>query len=246
MLYPIEIKANIEGGVADALAALGDPVPSTKRLIWFAEDGDGLANGELRLLAGGVILRFRSGEGPDDSTAKLRPCLPPGWIPPWNAPFENDSLEYRIEGDWSGQRRSIAASAVATFGQGSLAQAGGGAPLRKGTLTSQQDSLLWLCSDVWAAQRLVVLGPIASTKWDDVPLAGMKVNAERWTVEDMDFLELSIRVKPKDHDGQSDLETRAEKRQAELAAAIADLGLQVATNTDNKTQRVLTALAKKK
>jgi alpha-D-ribose 1-methylphosphonate 5-triphosphate synthase subunit PhnG len=74
----------------------------------------------------------------------------------------------------------------------------------------------------------------------------MKVNAERWTVEDMDFLELSIRVKPKDHDGQSDLETRAEKRQAELAAAIADLGLQVATNTDNKTQRVLTALAKKK
>jgi hypothetical protein len=246
MLYPVEIKANIEGGVADALAALGDPVPSTKRLIWFAEDGDGVANGELRLLDGGVILRFRSGEGPDDSTAKLRPCEPSGWIAPWNAPFENESLEYRIEGDWSGQRRSVAASAVATFAQGSLAQAGGGAPLRKGTLTSQQDSLLWLCSDVWAAQRLVVLGPIASTKWDDVPLAGTKVNAERWTVEDMDFLELSIRVKPKDHDDRSDLETRAEKRQAELAAAIADLGLQVATNTDNKTQRVLTALAKKK
>jgi pyruvate/2-oxoglutarate dehydrogenase complex dihydrolipoamide acyltransferase (E2) component len=245
MLYPIEVKANIDGGVAEALSALGDRVPTTKRLVWFAEDGDGVANGELRLHDGGVILRFRSGEGPDDSTAKLRPCVLSGWMPPWNAPFENESLEYRIEGDWSGQRRSVAASAVATFGQGSLTQAGGGAPLRKGTLTSQQESMLWLCSDVYAAQRLVVLGPIASTKWEDVPLAGLKVNAERWSVEGLDFLELSIRVKPKDHDSNTDLETRAEKRQAELTAAIADLGLQVATNIDNKTQRVLTALAKK-
>jgi hypothetical protein len=246
MLYPIEIKANIDGDVDGALAALGRPVPSTKRLIWFGEDGDGLADGEVRLLSGGVILRFRSGEGPDDSTVKLRPSQPSGWMPPWGEPFETDLFEYRIEGDWSGERRSIAASAVATFGQGSLAQAGGGAPLRKGALTSQQESLLWLCSDVWALQRVVVLGPIASTKWSDLRLAGLKVSAERWSVEDLDFLELSIRVKPTHDDTPADLQTRAEKRQAEFVAAIADLGLSVATDTDNKTQRVLTALASSK
>jgi hypothetical protein len=53
MLYPIEIKANIDGAVADAPTRVGDPTGATQRQIWFAEDRDGLANGELRLNAAG-------------------------------------------------------------------------------------------------------------------------------------------------------------------------------------------------
>lgn len=247
MLYPIEIKTNLEGGVADALGVLGNPVPSPKRMIWFAEDADGLANDELRLHAGGIIVRIRSQEGPDDSTVKLRPCEPSGWVAPWESPFETDLLEFRVESDWSGLRRSVAASVVATFGQGSLARAGSGAPLHAGTLTDSQLSFIATCTGVRIVpERLVTLGPIVATKWNDLPLARMKVDAERWTVEGMDFLEFSVRVRPNDHDDQFDLNTRAEKRQAELVAAITDFGLQVATNTDNKTQRVLTALATRK
>jgi hypothetical protein len=73
MLHPIEIKANI-AGVGQAVAALGDPVPLTKRQGWFAEDRSGLqAGGQLTMLSQGFILRIRSGEEPDDSTATLRP-----------------------------------------------------------------------------------------------------------------------------------------------------------------------------
>jgi hypothetical protein len=62
MPYPTEIKANVDGAVADALAKLGNPDGASKRQIWFAEDRDGLADGELRLLKGGVIIRVRSGD----------------------------------------------------------------------------------------------------------------------------------------------------------------------------------------
>ena len=89
MLHPIEIKANIEGGVGQALAALGDPVPATKRQIWFAEDRGGLqAGGQLKMLSHGIILRIRSGEGPDDSTAMLRPVDKEQLTGRWSKPFQ--------------------------------------------------------------------------------------------------------------------------------------------------------------
>jgi hypothetical protein len=243
MLYPIEIKANIDGSVADALERLGDPGGATKRQIWFAEDRDGLANGELRLLNGGVIVRVRSGEGPDDTTAKLRPCEPTQLQAGWTDDYDSNGMEYRIEGDWSGEHHSLAASAVSTFGQGSQSQVGG-ASLHEQALTSSQRDFLAQCAKIAvSAENLIALGPIASTKWSDVTLGDMTVNAERWTVADLDFLELSIRVKPKDHDTQGDLQARALKHQADMLAAIDHLGMHVAANTDNKTQRVLTALA---
>jgi hypothetical protein len=37
-------------------------------------DRDGADAGALTLLTAGVIVQFRSGDGPDDSTVKLRPC----------------------------------------------------------------------------------------------------------------------------------------------------------------------------
>jgi hypothetical protein len=243
MVYPIEIKANIADAVAEALERLGNPGGATKRLIWFAEDRDGLASGELRLLEGGVIIRVRSGEGPDDTTAKLRPCDPMQLQDGWRDGFDRNGVEYRIEGDWSGPHHSLAASAVSTFGQGSRSQAGG-APLRGQALTSGQTDFLAQCAKVPVpVEDLVALGPVASTKWNDVKVGDIKVDAERWTVADLDFLELSIRAKPKDHDTAGDFEARALKHQARLLEAIDGLGLQIAANAENKTQRVLTTLA---
>ncbi|HTQ21583.1 hypothetical protein [Mycobacterium sp.] len=243
MLYPVEIKANIGAAVADALERLGNPGGATNRSIWFAEDRDGLANGELRLLKGGVIIRVRSGEGRDDTTAKLRPCDPTQLQDGWTDAFDRNGVEYRIEGDWSGPRHTLAASAVSTFGQGSQAQVGG-TTLHEQALTSGQTDFLAQCAKVpVSVSNLIALGPIASTKWSDVKVGDVEVDAERWIVADLDFLELSIRAKPKDHDKAGDFEARARKHQARLLEAIDGVGLQIAADTDNKTQRVLTTLA---
>jgi hypothetical protein len=92
--------------------------------------------------------------------------------------------------------------------------------------------------------RLVPLRPIASTKWRDLRIGGVKnVNAERWKVADLDFLELSIRIKPKDDESAGQYQARAELAQRGLLSAIADIELEPSNNAESKTQRVLVALA---
>src|ERR1700752_5288593 len=91
--------------------------------------------------------------------------------------------------------------------------------------------------------QLVRLGPVASTKWSDLRLDELKLNFERWSVLDLDFLELSIRVKPKSDEDATVFESRATSRQSELDALILRLGLRLSNDTNNKTRRVLNALA---
>jgi hypothetical protein len=50
-------------------------------------------------------------------------------------------------------------------------------------------------------------------------------------------------VKPKPGEKQPDFNARVAEHQSELVAAIETHALRLATNTDNKTQRVRTALA---
>jgi hypothetical protein len=190
MLHPIEIKANIEGGVGQALAALGDPVPATKRQIWFAEDRGGLqAGGQLKMLSHGIILRIRIGEGPDDSTAKLRPVDKEQLTKQWSKPFQ-EPFKYRIEGDWSGDRHALAASAQTSHPQGSLAESVGAGRFDQ-VFTPEQRQFVRDCAHIGVdINQLVGLGPIASTQWEDLQIGGVDdVNAERWTVADLDFLE---------------------------------------------------------
>jgi hypothetical protein len=243
MIHSIEIKANVEGGVADALSVLGlDATPSIKRQIWFAERRSD-SDAEAPLLSAGVIVRFRSGEGPDDSTVKLRPCTESALVDRWSDPFGTDGFKYRIEGDWSGQRRVLSASAVTSFGQGVLAASIGAGDTAAAISDLQRDFVRTCGARAGSIDGLTVLGPIASTKFEEVKLNGLEVNAERWTVLDLDFLELSIRVKARDGERAHAFEARAEKRQAKLEAAIDKQGLKIAHNAENKTQRVLAALA---
>ncbi|MGV9870403.1 hypothetical protein [Rhodococcus koreensis] len=247
MNFPIEIKINIAGRVDAVLPALGKPRGGKKRRqIWFAEDRQGVADGRLALLNGGVIVRFRSGDGPDDLTVKLRPCLESQLPGRWSDSFEDttESLEYRIEGDWSGERRGLAASLVSTRPQGSLLDAIG---VDNGTareLKTIQRQFLETCAQPpLHVGQLVTLGPIVSTKWTDLALGDLEVNMERWQAAELDFLEVSIRVKPKDGETAEEFDARAVRKQEKFATAVRERGITIAEDKNNKTKRVLTALA---
>ncbi|MFD0345128.1 hypothetical protein ACFQ0M_01660 [Kitasatospora aburaviensis] len=123
-LLPIEIKVNVEGDVVAALSALnGSHGAMTMRRIWFAEDREGVAKGKVPLLDGGVIVRFRTGGGPDDLTVKLRPCTLDQLVGRFSDAFAVEPLTYKIEQDWSVSDRVLAASLVHTYPPGELAAA---------------------------------------------------------------------------------------------------------------------------
>ncbi|MFJ7073481.1 hypothetical protein [Streptomyces sp. NPDC098781] len=242
-LLPIEIKVNVEGNVAAALSALGTAGRAmTVRRIWFAEDREGIAEGRVPLLDGGAILRFRTGGGPDDLTVKLRPCRREQLVGRFSDPFEAQPFTYKIEEDWSSNGRVLAASLVHGHAPGVLsgAVAPGGDP--SAAIDAVQDQFLHACTPSLRLDGLVALGPVRSTKFDDVPLDGLDVDLEAWSVAGLDFLEASIRVKPKDEDNAEELETRAERKQRKLSDAVRERGVTLSENPENKTRRVLAAL----
>ncbi|MFF7380832.1 hypothetical protein ACIP4Q_36920 [Streptomyces massasporeus] len=244
MTFPIEIKINIDGNVAAALSALDLPQghQSQKRLIWFAENRQGIADGRL-LLDSGVIVRFRSGDTPDELTVKLRPCTKAQLTDGFSKPFDGDSFEYKIEQDWSGTRQALSASATRSHPQGALLNAVAPGADAAAPLDSLQLQFLQECAPAVRIDGLDALGPIASTKLNNVPLDDLEVDLERWTVADLDFLELSIRIKHKNGEEPHEFEKRAKRKQKKLESAVQDRGVVISDNPENKTRRVLTALA---
>ncbi|MCX5328976.1 MULTISPECIES: hypothetical protein [unclassified Streptomyces] len=242
-LLPVEIKVNIESDVAAALSLLGAAHGEmTTRQIWFAEDRDGAAEGRVALLDAGVIVRFRIGGGADDLTVKLRPCDRGQLVGRFSTPFDTEPFTYRIEEDWSVNRRVLAASLVRSHPPGALlgAVAPGADPAAP--IDAVQDQFLHACAPAAQLNGLVALGPILATKVDDVPLGDLKVNLEAWSVAGMEFLEASIRVKPKDEDDAKEFTMRAERKQRKLQEAVRERGVSLSEHPENKTRRVLTAL----
>ncbi|MGW6416745.1 hypothetical protein [Streptomyces sp. NPDC055055] len=243
-LLPVEIKVNIEGDVPGALATLaGSRGPAMTRRIWFAEDRDGVAEGRVPLLEGGVIVRLRSGGGPDDLVVKLRPCTREQLVGRFAAAFAAGPLTYKIEEDWSRNARVQAASLTRTHPPGALIAAveAGGDPAAP--IDAVQDQYLHACAPGVRVDTLVALGPIVSTKVDDAPLDDLEVDLEVWSVAGMEFLEVSTRVKPKDDEEGDAFTARAERRLRKLEEAVLDRGLTLSAHPDSKTGRVLTALA---
>ncbi|MFD6277149.1 hypothetical protein ACFWFI_16450 [Streptomyces sp. NPDC060209] len=243
-LLPIEVKVNIEGDVAAALSALGGSTgPMKTRRIWFAEDRNGVAEGRVPLLDGGVIVRFRSGGGPDDLTVKLRPCAREQLIGRFSAPFEAKPFTYKIEEDWSERHRVLAASLVHVHPPGVLSNAvmPGGDPAA--SIDAVQDQFLRVCANGVRLDGLVALGPVLSTKVDDVALDDLEVDLEKWTVGGLGFLEVSTRVKPEDEDDVEKFIASAERKQRRLEDAVREHGVALSEHPESKTRRVLTALA---
>ncbi|MEV5491668.1 hypothetical protein AB0L47_27360 [Streptomyces bobili] len=242
-LLPVEIKVNVEGDVAGAMSALGASQGALMtRRIWFAEDRGDVAQGKLLLLDGGVIVRLRIGGGQDDLAVKLRPCTREQLVGRFSVPFEVDPLTYRIEEDWSRNGRVLAASLVRSHPPGALPAAvtQGSDPA---TLFDEvQDQFLDACAHDVQFDGLVALGPISATKVDDVPLEDLKVDLEAWSAAGLNFLEASIRVKPKAGDDEEEFKERAERQLRKLEEAVLERGVMLSGLPDSKTHRVLTAL----
>ncbi|MFE7330271.1 hypothetical protein ACFU8W_36000 [Streptomyces sp. NPDC057565] len=243
-LLPVEIKANNDGDVAAALSALGGLHGAvTTRRIWFAEDWDGVAEGRVPLLNGGVIVRFRVGAHPDDLTVKLRPCTREQLVGRFSGPFDAEPFEYKIEEDRSGSRRVVAASLVHDHPPGVLSGAVEPGADPAASIGAVQDQFQHACAPAVRLDGLVALGPILSTKVGDVPLGDLEVGLEVWSVAGLELLEASIRVKPKNGDDAGKLTERAERKQRKLEDAVRERGVTLSEHPENKTRRVLTALA---
>lgn len=240
----IEIKANIDGDVSDALSDLGRPDDGVRRRIWFAEDRSGAAVGDLKMFTAGVILRVRSGGGEDDSTVKLRPVDQERLVGDWSAPFREQPMKYRIEGDWSGDRRSLASSAEVAHRAKSIPIAVSNGDFGA-MFTPRQRELVEACVRIRVELgQLVALGPVSTTKWEGLRVARdvPEVNAERWTVQGLDFLELSIRVKARDDESVTHFQDRAADAQERLVMALNDRGVHLSEDRQSKTEKVLKAL----
>jgi len=230
---PVEIKINVAGAVDAAVDVLSLD-DGEARDIYFAEDTTpGLASSHP-LLAAGVVLRLRrEADGAGDTTAKLRPCRRSQLMARWSADTKDDDDHwvYRIEGDLTGSRRVLAASLVQDLSATELA-AGLGDPARA---FGRQTSFLDDCAAVRVnLAALTMLGPVRATKWSKIKVGSVKkVNAERWRVGSLDFLELSRRV---DAD-------EAAAALAELTLAVLKAGLMLDTSSASKTEQVLDALA---
>ncbi|WP_189716836.1 hypothetical protein [Streptomyces phaeofaciens] len=243
-LLPVEIKVNVEGDVAAALAALGGSHgPMTRRRIWFAEDRDGVEEGHVPLLEDGVIVRFRIGGKSDDLTVKLRPCERKSLVGRFSAPFEVEPITYKIEDDWSANGHVLAASLVRDHKPGTLLGAVQQGADAAAPIDAVQHQFVHACAPPARLDGLVALGPILSTKVDDVPLGDLEVDLEAWSVAGLEFLEASIRVKPKDEDDAEEFAARAERKQRKLRDAVTERGVTLSEDPESKTRRVLLALA---
>lgn len=258
---PTEIKITIGGAVDtgstgevdNALRTLGLD-DGDRRWVWFLED---LTPGvtALPLLSAGVIVRLRlnpRNNAPDeaDSAIKLRPARRSQLLPPWHGPHQDDDGKYRIEADWAGRKRVLAASCVADVPpehvpvpyEQATGDSGddGGRWSPEAAFSSAQHDFLRTCTRLPVALGgLTCLGPVQARRWKNISLhlprgTGKEVVAERWTVGELDFLELSVRV-----DAGGD----ARAAQTGFEAAVRAAGLHFPEEQETKTRRVLQYLA---
>ncbi|MDV7088639.1 hypothetical protein [Rhodococcus opacus] len=192
---PAEIKVTLSEEVPNALSTLGLDHGSPMQ-IWFLEDETPGIRTKLPLLAAGVVLRLRSSHSKNDSTIKLRPCRLTQLIPKWST-SSSDGKKYRLEQDWAGQRRTLAASAVHQLAPGLIEGVTSNGNDLCTLFDDRQQQFLEDCADLRIAfAGLTPLGPVTAAKWKNVMVGDLdtEVNAERWTFGGVDFLELSIRA----------------------------------------------------
>jgi hypothetical protein len=233
----IEIKVTIGAeqvqAARQALALSGDD--GRRRRIYFCED-TAAADGStaLPLLDHGVILRLRANKGSaDDSTVKLRPFDQERLTPRWLRARKEDGWEFKVEGDWVGDRHVVSASLVAD--QDQVQDVGRGEKPLSAVVSAEQELFLRDCAPVGVSlDELGVLGPVDAIRWKDVPLGHFEAVAEQWDVDDaLRFLELSILVSP----------DQAVEAQRSFVRLIAAKGFEPDQTQETKTRMVLEHLA---
>jgi hypothetical protein len=236
----IEIKVTVGAEQVQlarhALALSGDD--GRRRRIYFCEDLTGAGGAAaLPLLDNGIILRLRLRQNKgskDDSTVKLRPFDQARLTPRWRQARTHDGWEFKVEGDWVGDRHVVAASLVAD--QDQVPEVGRGQAPPGRAFSAEQQQFLSDCTPVRVdLDGLGVLGPVDAVRWKDVPLGDFGAVAEQWDVNNgaLRFLELSILVDP----------AQAVQAQRRFTDRIAAKGLDPDTRQQTKTRMVLEHLA---
>jgi hypothetical protein len=237
----VEVKVNVDAAQTQtALQVLGLPdVPRWQ--IFFIEDVlTGLVSSTPLLDQHLIIRARRKAEGADDVTVKFRPArrsqLGSHWLGMKKTKDGDFAAELKVEEDWAAERRSLGISLTAERPDGLVAAAADEGGVRA-LLTQDQRQLIEQCAG--ARVNLDVLSPlpaVSAMRWPSfsVPVRGgddLKVRAERWTIDALDFLELSIAV---------DVD-KAPSSQKALEDFVAGKGLRAAAG-EAKTSQVMALL----
>jgi len=230
-LDSVEIKVTLSGDqVARAVSEFGLPDDRPEWAIYFGEDVTREISPDLPMLGSGIVFRIREKADRTDATVKLRPCHRSQLTDRWLAAEKDDGWEFKVEADWAGQRRVLAASLTADLPDGGIDT---DRSLRD-LLTAQQHQFLDECANVRVnLDVLTLLPPVTAVRWDLDPMSvgdiELEVRGERWVVDALDFVELSVVADPDD----------AERKQAALEYLVRSRGFSLAAGQETKTRLVL-------
>ena len=238
----VEVKVSLDSDhTAEAVRAL-DLADVTPWKIFFVEDiTTGLCSA-TPLLDQHLIVRARQKtKGKDDVTVKFRPGrrsqLTDSWLATTKDTDGDLDAEFKVEEDWAGERRMLSISLTAERPKGLVAAVAAGERRIGALLSHDQRRLIDECAGTLVnLAALTMLPAVSAMRWPTFAVAGpggsaMDVRAERWTVQDLDFLELSIAVEVQ----------AAQAAQAALIAFVQGKGLQPSAG-EAKTSQVLQRL----
>jgi hypothetical protein len=203
----------------------------------------------LPLLDAGVTLRLRAGsgrgangDGGGDATAELRPCRTSLLTERWLDFHGQGPDSFRLAGDWSGERRVLAASFASDCGRTAVEAVTSGSRPPATAFSDRQRAFLAECADLpIGLGDLDILGPVATTVWTGMRLDHHEVTLEHWSLPGdetdapLEWLEVSERVAPEG----------AEVVQASLTAILRGQGLEPDLAQGTRTRRVLETLAER-
>ena len=238
----VEVKVSLDSDqTAEAVQAL-NLADVTPWKIFFVEDiTTGLCSA-TPLLDQHLIVRARQKtKGKDDVTVKFRPGrrsqLTDSWLATTKDTDGDLDSELKVEEDWAGERRVLSISLTVDRPKGLVAAVAARERGVDALLANDQRRLIDECAGTLVnLTALTMLPAVSAIRWPTFAALGpggsaMDVRAERWTVHDLDFLELSIAVEVQ----------AAQAAQAALMAFVQGKGLQPSVG-EAKTTQVLQRL----
>lgn len=209
-------------------------------LVFFAEDSAEGLEPDTRLLKQSVVLRARQRQGDrdDDCTVKIRPCRISQLTPELEQLSADEDSGIKVEADWAGDSRVLAASCTVDLPGHPLVDAVAQRTALSALFTKQQADFLKQVADIRVNLEMLTLlaRPVTALRWKPTRFDGAttteKVRAERWTVGELDFLEFSIVAPIAD----------AVDQQAKLTTFLESKGIHPPEKQTTKTQTVLRLL----
>jgi hypothetical protein len=236
----VEVKLTLDDAeTARAVQALGLPETAPWQIFFVEDVMTGLPSATPLLDEKLIIRARRKTHGKDDVTVKLRPGrrsqLTAPWLEVTKTKARGLETELKVEQDWTAQRRTLSISLTAERPDGLVESVASGRGVEK-LLTTEQKRFVDQCAAVRVnVEALSLLPAVSAQRWPTFSAPGgaseLQVRAERWTVQDLDFLELSVVAEVE----------QAEESQAALETFVASKGLTPAAG-EAKTTQVLKVL----